>query len=152
LEQANGDGIAGLAESGDMRLIWRPTGFLDANLGNDSSKRAISAWGCAIDAGKTREFHDIVYLNQPEVEGSGWTDEQLIGFGSQVGISGAELETFTQCVSDRTYIGWAANTTQAFYDGGIGGTPAGILNGVDIGNENIADLELLTQAVKSAQE
>lgn len=152
LEQANGDGIAGLAESGEVRLIWRPTGFLDGNLGNDSSKRAIAAWGCAIDAGKTREFHDVVYANQPEVEGTGWTDEQLIGFGSEAGIAGAELDTFTQCVSDRTYVVWAANATQAFYDGGVGGTPAGILNGVDIGNENLADLELLTQAVKSAQE
>lgn len=152
LEQANGAGIAGLAESGEVTLIWRPTGFLDGNLGNDSSKRAIAAWGCAIDVGKTREFHDLVYANQPEVEGSGWTDEQLLGFGTEVGIAGADMETFTQCVSDRTYIGWAANSTQAFYDSQIGGTPAGLLNGVDIGNENLADLDLLTQAIASAKQ
>ena len=35
VEAANGDGIAKLAEDGKVTLIWRPTTFLDKNLGND---------------------------------------------------------------------------------------------------------------------
>ena len=61
LEEANGAGIEQLAEEGLVQLIYRPTAFLDANLGNDSSHRAVAAWGCAIDAGKTLEFHNAVW-------------------------------------------------------------------------------------------
>ncbi len=57
VEAANGAGIESLADAGKIQLIWRPTTFLDRNLGNDASARATAAWGCAIDAGKATEYH-----------------------------------------------------------------------------------------------
>lgn len=149
LEVANGAGIAKLAEEGSIQLIYRPTAFLDNNLGNDSSHRAIAAWGCAIDAGITKEFHASVYANQPEVEGSGWTDEVLIGFGSTAGLADADLEAFTQCVSDGTYLAWAANTTDQFYTNQIPGTPSGFLNGEPVGTEILADPIKLAELIES---
>lgn len=89
VEKANGAGIEALAEQGKVRLVWRPTTFLDGNLGNDSSARAVAAWGCAIDAGKSREFHNTVYSNPPAAEGDGFTDDQMIGFAESSGIAGA---------------------------------------------------------------
>lgn len=150
LEEVNGAGIAELAETGQVRLIWRPTHFLDLNLGNDASNRAIAAWGCAIDAGKTREYHDVVYANQPSDEGLGYTRDQLIGFGEQVGITGADLETFTQCVQDGTYRAWAANSNQEFQNAGHQGTPFGLLDGVVVENATLADPEALKAAVAQA--
>jgi protein-disulfide isomerase len=150
LEQVNGAGIAELAETGKIQLIWRPTHFLDANLGNDASNRAIAAWGCAIDAGKVREFHDLVYVNQPADEGLGYTQDQLIGFGEEAGIAGADLETFTQCVQDGTYRAWAANSNQEFQSAGIQGTPYGLLNGVVVENATLADRAALEAAVGQA--
>lgn len=149
LEQANGDGIKELAEQGVVRLIYRPTHFLDRNLGNDSSNRAIAAWGCAIDAGKTAEFHRTVFANQPE-EGVGYTQEQLIAFGEQSGITGADLETFTACVNDETYRAWAANSTEEFYNAQVPGTPLGKINGVDIENTVLADKAALLAAITEA--
>lgn len=149
MEAANGDGIKELAEQGVVRLIYRPTHFLDRNLANDSSSRAIAAWGCAIDAGKTAEFHRTVFANQPE-EGIGYTQEQLISFGEQSGITGADLETFTQCVQDETYRAWAANSTQEFYDSAIPGTPLGKINGEDIENTVLADKAALLAAITEA--
>lgn len=150
VEAANGAGLAALAESGTMMLVWRPTTFLDRNIGNDASERAVAAWGCAVDAGKAREYHDVVYANQPEVEGTGWTDEQLIGFASDSGIAGADLDTFTQCFTDRTYLPWAANSTQLFYDGGIPGTPFATLDGVEIPTEVLVDQASLEKLVADA--
>lgn len=150
LEALNGDGIQALATEGKARLVWRPTAFLDKNLGNTSSAYAVSAWGCAIDAGKTAEYHDVVYANQPAEEGAGWTQEQLIVFGEDAGISGAALDTFKQCVNNDTYLGWAVNSTQAFYDEEIQGTPAGILNGQLLDGGQLADQVGLEKLVAEA--
>ena len=150
LEKANGAGLQSLAQDGKIRLVWRPTTFLDNNLGNQASAYAVSAWGCAIDAGKTTEYHDILYANQPATEGEGWTQAQLLQFGEQAGISGAPLDTFRQCVNDGTYLVWAANSTQAFYDANIQGTPYGELNGQPIETKVLADPVALEAAIAAA--
>jgi protein-disulfide isomerase len=150
LEEANGAGIAELAETGVVQLVWRPTGFLDRNLGNDASNRAIGAWGCAMDAGFTREFHDALYASVPEVEGDGWPNEDFIAIGEQIGISGSDLDTFEQCVDDGIYRPWAANSTQEFYDANVGGTPFGTINGQEVPNATLADRAALLAAVTEA--
>lgn len=150
VERANGAGIESLAEAGTIQLVWRPTTFLDANLGTDASLRAVSAWGCAIDAGKSREYHNAVFANQPETEGDGWTDAQLIAFGSDAGITGPELDTFTQCFTDRTYAGWAANSTDVFYTSNLPGTPFALLNGVEIPTATLVDQAALEKVVADA--
>lgn len=150
LEQLNGAGIRSLAETGKARLVWRPTAFLDANLRNTSSSGAINAWGCAIDAGKTVEYHDTLYANQPTTEGTGWTNEQFLGFAEQAGITGEPLTQFTECVNSGRYLGWAANTTKAFFDAGIQGTPAGVLNGTPIDAPTLADQAALEKLIETA--
>lgn len=149
LELANGAGIEQLAEEGKVQLIYRPTAFLDANLGNDSSHRAIAAWGCAIDAGKIKEYRNTVFSNQPVEEGVGYTEEQLLSFGSDSGIAGADLTTFSQCVTDGTYLAWAANTNQEFGTSQIGGTPSGFLDGEPVETATLADPIALAELVAS---
>ncbi|MCX6433041.1 MAG: thioredoxin domain-containing protein, partial [Actinobacteria bacterium] len=150
VEKANGAGIESLADSGKIRLIWRTTTFLDGNLGNDSSTRAAAAWGCAIDAGKAKEYHNVVFANQPETEGTGYTDEQLLAFAGEVGITGAALDTFTTCVADRTYFDWTANSTGIFYSSNIQGTPFALLNGVEVPTETLVDQPALEKLVADA--
>jgi protein-disulfide isomerase len=150
VEKANGTGIESLAESGKARLVWRPTTFLDRNLGNDASARATAAWGCAIDAGKAKEYHNAIFANQPEKEGDGYTNEQLLSFAGDAGITGADLDTFTKCVADTTYLGWAANSTDVFYTSNIQGTPLAKLNGVEIPTEILVDQAALEKLVDQA--
>jgi len=147
VEKANGAGIESLAEQGKIQLIWRPTTFLDKNLGNDASARAVAAWGCAIDAGKTQEFHNTVYANPPATEGDGFTDEQLIGFAEQSGITGAALDTFKQCYTDRTYAGWASNSTAIFYSAKVAGTPYAVFNGVEVPTETLVNQAALEKFI-----
>ncbi|MDP2014047.1 MAG: thioredoxin domain-containing protein [Actinomycetota bacterium] len=149
VEKANGEGISALASGGKVQLVRRPTTFLDNNLNNDSSLRATAAWGCAIDAGKTEEFHKTVYANPPATEGDGFTNTQLIGFAADSGIEGPALDTFTTCLNDGKYLGWAANSTAAFYQSGAQGTPYALLNGTVVPNDVLADKDKLDALVAS---
>lgn len=158
VEAAAGDEIKALADEGRVKLLFRPAIFLDLGLAADnqangnpnSSARATSAWGCAIDAGKPGEYHAGVFDIQPAQEGVGFSDQQLIELGSTVGIADADLETFTTCVQDGTYLGWSANSNQAFSESGAGGTPTGFLNGVSLNSSDLADVEGLTQRIEAA--
>jgi protein-disulfide isomerase len=150
LEKANGKGIEQLAAEGKIQLIWRPTTFLDRNLQNDSSVRATAAWGCAVDAGKTKEYHDAIFANAPATEGDGYTDAQLMGFAATSGITGAELDTFTTCLNEGTYQPWALNSTQVFYDANIPGTPLVKIDGTEIDASIAADPAKFAQAVADA--
>jgi protein-disulfide isomerase len=150
LEKANGAGIEQLAIDGKIRLIWRPTAFLDRNLNNDSSTRATAAFGCAVDAGKSKEYHDAVFANAPETEGDGFSEELLLSLGETAGITGDALDTFKACVTDGTYESWALNSTQEFYDANIPGTPLVKINGQEINASIAVEQATLEQAIADA--
>ena len=78
------------------------------------------------------------------------TNEQLIAIGAEVGIAGADLDTFTQCATDGTYLGWAANSTEVFYTSNIPGTPLAKLNGVEVPTETLVDQAALEELVAGA--
>lgn len=149
LEELNGEGIQSLAADGKVRLVYRPTAFLDRNLGGTSSAQAIAAWGCAIDQGKLIEYHNTIFANQP-AEGEGYTEQQLVSFAEQSGITGVPLEQFNDCLTSGRYLGWAVNSTQQFYDDDIQGTPAGFLDDTVIDTTILADQAALEQAIAEA--
>ena len=144
--------IEKMAIDGDARVIWRNTSFLDNGFPGDHSKRAAAAWGCAIDAGKQTEYHDLVFANQPETEGVGWTDDQLVQFGKDAGIEADNFDTFEACVTDHEYIKWANNGTAESYANEVPGTPALYLNGEELQGEDRATPEALEKAVAGAAE
>ena len=139
VEKTNGAGIQKLATDGKVKLIWRPTTFLDPKFKSDASRRATAAWGCAIDANKTVEYHDWIYANQPAKEGDGWTNDQLLQYGKDVGITGDLYTTFETCVTSQKYAGWAVNSTTICENSDAKGTPYATLNGKPIDNAILSD-------------
>jgi protein-disulfide isomerase len=152
VEQMAGAAIIGMANEGKVKLLMRPTTFLDKNLpqSNNSSARATAAWGCAIDAGKAEEFHSTVFANQPATEGTGYTQDQLLEMGKAIGLTGAEFDTYSKCVTDGTYMGWAANSTQKFSESGATGTPTGYLNGTELTGSDLVDTAALAKKIEAA--
>jgi protein-disulfide isomerase len=142
--------IEKMADDGKARVIWRSTSFLDNGFPGDHSKRASAAWGCAIDAGKKVEYHDLIFANQPETEGVGWTDDQLLQFGEDAGIKDDKFDTFETCVADHDYIKWANNGTAESYANEVPGTPTLYLNGEELQGEDRATPEALENAVAEA--
>ena len=153
LESVMGKDILGLANDGTVNLVWRPTTFIEKNFPRspnpDSSTRAASALGCAVEAGKGTEFHTIVFEHTPTGadEGNGWTNDELIQYGKDAGISGAALDTFSTCVTDKTYTDWANNSYLTFVKDGIGGTPYMTLNGTKIPEANYQTFDALKKYI-----
>lgn len=141
-ETSMGTTVTKLADEGKVTLIWRPTTFLDAGQAEqtgpnpNSSARATAAWGCAIDAGKAAQYHQTLFANQPPVaeEGKGWTDQQLLDFGKQVGITGDAYSTFQSCFAAKTYAQWTTNSYLTFVNNAVPGTPTAYLNGTEVPN------------------
>lgn len=150
-EAQYGADIQKLADAGTIQLIHRPTTFIEKNFPKspnpDSSTRATNAYGCAIDAGKGEEYHSIVFQNQPANEGDGWTDDQLIAFGTQAGITGDAAGTFSSCVTDQKYKQWTVNSYTVFRDSAVPGTPALFLNGKEVPSTAYKTFDTLKQYI-----
>ena len=61
--------------------------------------------------------------------GPGFTNDQLISIGEQVGLTS---ETFASCVNDGTYDGWVSNVAQSGVDEGVNTTPTFFVNGEQV--------------------
>lgn len=158
LEDASGRAISALANSGKLRLEYRPTIFLDANLAAqnaanknpESSLEATMGLGCAADQGKAMEYHAAVFANQPS-EGVGYNSNELRFYAQLAGLKGKSLDNFTDCLANRTYEGWAKNSYAKFNSEGITSTPTGILNGKTVDNKVLYDPIALTKAIVKAE-
>ncbi|HSN05856.1 MAG TPA: thioredoxin domain-containing protein [Candidatus Angelobacter sp.] len=153
-EKAYGAAVVKLADDGKVNLVWRPTTFLDDRFAATSpnpysSHKAAMAWGCAIDAGKTKQFHSTVFANQPSTEGQGYSDAQITQFAQTAGITGAALTTFQSCVAAKTYDQWVSNSYQAFVDAGVPGTPTAYLNGTEVPAATLQDMTQLEKLIAS---
>ncbi|MFN8126896.1 MAG: thioredoxin domain-containing protein [Candidatus Nanopelagicales bacterium] len=149
-EAAYGPTVAEIVKNNDAQVIFRSTSFLDQRYPGANSQRAAAAYGCAVDAGAGEKYHTVIYANQPANEGDGYTDQQLLDFATQAGITGEAKATFDQCVKDKKYMQWAANGTQAMQEAGIPGTPGVILNGQQMTKEQLASPEAFKQAIQDA--
>ena len=156
-EAASGVTLQRLIDAGKVRVEYRPTIFLDKNLkaqntaaGNPkSSQRATLGFGCAVDAGAEVKYHAQVFANQPQ-EGAGFTNDEIIGFAENSGITGDALVTFTDCLKSKKYAGWVANSYRAFDSEGFSSTPTGVLDGTQLAGELLFDPAQLTAAIEAA--
>ncbi|WP_308122268.1 thioredoxin domain-containing protein [Streptomyces sp. WAC04114] len=58
--------------------------FLDDGVGGSGSKKAVNALRAALKEGKFLEYHEVLYLNQPEESVDGYTDAYLLKLAGQV--------------------------------------------------------------------
>jgi protein-disulfide isomerase len=128
-EAANGASVEQLAYQGKVKVVYHLLGFVNPT----GSIRAAVAAGCAADAGKFVEFHNVAYKKQP-AETDALSITKLKDFGKQAGISGGD---FDKCVAAQAGASQAQTLTKAGLDflqkqagpNGQAGTPALFLNG-----------------------
>ena len=122
-EETYGPAVKQLVDEGKITAEVRTAHFLDAQLRNDSSERAALAGASADAVGKFREFHDVLFSNQPE-EGVGFTDEQLrVDFPTAAGIEGGDLTKFQELYDGRAFSDFVDKADDQFTIDKIGGTP-----------------------------
>lgn len=123
-----------LADQGRLKVEYHLATLIDGNMGGSGSLRAANAAGCAQDAGKFTEYHDVLFKNQPaEPDDAFGKNDKLIELAGQV--DGLATDTFKKCVNDGEHDKWVAKSHQAFQDAKLQGTPTVKLNGKSIFGE-----------------
>lgn len=128
--------------AGKASITYHPMSFL-----GPESVRAANAFGCAVDQGKTQEYLDVLYKNQPPEKTGGYKQDELISWGTMV----PDQDRFTSCVKDSTFGGWVTNVATASENHGVTGTPTVEVNGKRVSGSTLADMmTALTAAVEDA--
>lgn len=123
-----------LQDSGRLRTEYHLATIIDGNMGGTGSRNAANAALCAQDAGKFREYHDVLYSHQPPEPKDRFADAPyLLKLAGKV--KGLKTPAFTKCVNDGKYNGFVQKSNDAFAKSGYGGTPTVLLDGKDLSKE-----------------
>lgn len=138
-----------LTDSGKLRIEYHLVTLIDGNLGGSGSLRAADAAACAQDAGKFRDYHDVLYRNQPkETDDAYGSDAKLVALAGKV--PGLDTAAFRKCVDDGTHTSWVVKSNKAFQTGGFTGTPTVLLGGKNIYEDRTMTPAKLKQMVEDA--
>ncbi|MEU9474987.1 thioredoxin domain-containing protein [Streptomyces sp. NPDC048191] len=138
-----------LVDSGKLRIEYHLIRLIDGNLGGTGSLRGANAAACAQDAGKFRDYHDVLYANQPKESDDAYADNaKLIELAGKVG--GLDTPAFQKCVKDGTHDSWVDKAHKAFQTSGFDSTPTVLLNGKDIYKDHTLTPAKLKQMVEAA--
>ncbi|MGW3171174.1 DsbA family protein [Streptomyces sp. NPDC001153] len=140
-----------LVDSGKLRIEYHLVRLIDGNLGGTGSLRGANAAACAQDAGKFRDYHDVLYANQPKETDDAYSDNaKLIGLAGKVG--GLDTPAFQKCVKDGTHDSWVNKAHKAFQTGGFSSTPTVLLGGKNIYQDQTLTPAKLKQMVEAADQ
>lgn len=137
-EEANAPTLEKLADEGSIVLEYKPVSFLDRmSGGNEYSTRSANLAACVIDSQPetVRDFFPAMYAQQPEEQGNGRTDEELLKVAEDVGVDTSKKlqsdpeQTVKSCVTDQSFKGFVEDSSQDALDAKVEGTPWVLING-----------------------
>jgi protein-disulfide isomerase len=148
-EDAAGAELEALADEGLARVVYHPVNLIGSNTGTNGSTRTGGAAGCVTDVDDAAfwGFRDAAFAGQPEDESVDIDDAQLVAWGEEAGLAGADLETFTTCATSDTYVDWVKQEWSAAKDRGVNSTPT-----VFVGGRELPRDELNAEGVRAAVE
>ncbi|MFJ7295727.1 DsbA family protein [Streptomyces collinus] len=106
--------------------------FLDDRVGGSGSKKAVNALRAALEEGKFVEFHEMLYLYQPEKSIDGYTDAYLLKVAGEV--EGLRSPAFDAAVKSMKYRAFVTASQKAYERAGGAaepegpGTPTAVIN------------------------
>ncbi|MFJ9816290.1 DsbA family protein [Streptomyces sp. NPDC101151] len=140
-----------LTDAGKLRIEYHLVRLIDGNLGGTGSLRAANAAACAQDAGKFRDYHDVLYANQPQETDDAFADNgKLIQLAGKV--KGLDTAAFQKCVKDGAHDSWVNRSHKAMQTAGLSSTPSVLLNGKNIYQDQTLTPEKLKQMVEQANQ
>ena len=95
-------------------------------------------------------YRTLVFKNQPATEGDGWSNQQLLDYGKEVGITGDAYTTFETCFNDQKYGQWVTNNMVTFTNDQVPGTPSLYLNGKEVPSTAVSDITELEKLIAEA--
>ncbi|MBP0450330.1 thioredoxin domain-containing protein [Kitasatospora sp. RG8] len=135
-----------LEDAGKIATNYHIVSFIDRAVPGKGSKYAANALACAQDAGHFRDYHDVLYRNQPDETSDAFGNKAvLINLAKQV--EGLDTPAFEACVNDNKFGGWVSAVQQDFDKSTYKSTPTVLLNGQPIypknGTEEITPQDLV---------
>jgi protein-disulfide isomerase len=129
LEAQTRDDLARLADEGRVLVEYRPFDLLSDAVGSDYPIRATNAFAVVLDAAGpdvAKEFHDLLFENQPSESGPFPSDDDLVDLAVEAGAEEADVREGIETLAQQD---WVDGATQAAADANVQGTPTVILNG-----------------------
>ena len=123
-EEVNGPLITAASDAGELAVEYRMRCFL-----GPESVRADNALSLAAEVGRFDELRKALFAAQPPEGTGGFTTEDLLGLGAQVGLTGSE---FVSGVRQARYEEWVLSRESLYQTEDPQGTPAAWLNGSPI--------------------
>lgn len=145
-EQTAGAQLQEWMDSSTARVKYYVVSYMDSQSPTKYSSRAAAAMYCAADAGRFREYHDVLFGKQP-TPGSNVTDDQLIADAAGVGITGPRADAFGQCVKSKKYADLVSRISGQASQAGILTTPTLFVDGQPVQQVTLAGI---TAAVTAA--
>jgi protein-disulfide isomerase len=147
------DALTEIAAANEVRVEYRTLTFLDPVSPNESSTLAALAATCADTVGDYRTAHDLIFEQQPAVEGDGFDEEWLInGLPTAAGWDAETTATYQQCFQTRSTLDFVRAVNAAGGAAGVGSVPTLYLNGevLNVNAERPTSGSSLTEAVNAA--
>ncbi len=122
-----------LQDEGKLRVDYHLLSFVDRIAAGTGSKYAANALAAAQDAGKFREYHDVLYAHPPKAEHvDSYGDKQVL-LDLAAEVPGLSTPRFTAAVEEGTHDTWIRAVQEAFdRQSRIQGTPAFLFKGEDL--------------------
>jgi protein-disulfide isomerase len=120
-EEVNGPLIATALDAGVLAVEYRMRCFL-----GPESVRADNALAVATEAGRFDELRRALFAAQPPEGTGGFTTDDLLRLGAQVGLTGSD---FASAVRGARYEKWVLSREVLYQSEDPQGTPAAWLNG-----------------------
>ena len=120
-EELNRSLVAAEIDAGVLAVEYRMRCFL-----GPESVRADNALALAAEAGRFDQFRRLLFANQPPEGTGGFTTEDLLDLGAQLGITDSD---FVAGVRVQRYEGWVLEREAAYQTQDPQGTPAAWLEG-----------------------
>ncbi len=126
-----------MTDEGTLQVEYRPFELLDQT---DYSKRATNAFAVVLDEHGpevAKDFHDLLFANQPQEAGSPPDDDWLV---EQAEEAGADAEQVRGPIEDMAFEGWVENATDHASQDGVRATPTVRVDGEDVEGQSMQEL------------
>jgi protein-disulfide isomerase len=140
LEAATQEELADLAADGKVFVDYRPFDLLSGAVG-DYPIRATNAFAVVLEesgAEVAKEFHDLLYEEQPSESGPFPSDDDLVDLAVEAGADESDVREGIESLAMED---WVTNATDAASDANVSSTPTVLLDGEEItGYRSVDDL------------
>ena len=138
LELTVRDQLDAAVEAGEVSVEYRPLGFLERI--SDYSPESANAFAVVLDQSGpevAKEFHDLLFDNQPSESGPFPDSDELVDLAVEAGATEADVRPG---IEEMAFEGWVDAANEAASQEGVNSTPTVLVDGEKVEGETLADI------------